>query len=910
VTVGLPAEWQEVATATLELTSTPPIWIDANASLDVTSAYWGSAVTELVAAPGRKSGDDEAVQVGSHRLLAERIVRSLRPWSNAGGLEVRYIWGGHQLRVLFIARALGRNLESARAWAAQLLDNLTALFPAGYEFGSLQQSLPLDISAWAEIERAEEVRTPGPFVPPTAASYYYLIHPLGGSGVAWPSLPHALAEIDAPGFLSVALIPTALSDLERQAVDHICGLAQHLSQPWQDYDFFGNPITNPPDAAAHDLYRAWHRFSERSGVLARIGVAGARNDLQRLASLIGSILVEGAEEAAGDGLPGRFKIVNDVADWEAYQTATLGIPSPRYRHEVWSLPEDEAPWTLQRLPYFFSEEEAGGLLMLPVPDEHGVPGMVRSRRATGRRASTVHEQPRDGIRLGAVLHHGRAAEDVVLPLSALNRHSLIVGSSGSGKTTTVLTLLAELWRSHGVPFFVIESVKTEYRSLLGLPGLDELQIVTLGREDLAPLRLNPLAPPPGVRCEVHLSAVMAALKLAMPLVAPLPQLLEDALERTYRRAGWRDDTTIETGQLPPTIRQLLAVFSEVFKEQGYTGEAANLDAALKVRLKSLLRGSRGRMLDTVTSTDFEALLARPVVVEMNDVVDNADKALLSAFLLDRIRSGAQRRGSSHGQLRHVTVIEEAHRLLGKAQVGKGDQVSGDQLQAESVRAFCDAIAELRAMGEGFILSSQRPSELADAAVANTGIRILHQIETAADRDVILNDLAAGDLDREVAARLQAGEAIMRWPERDEAELVQVEPTPGIDSGRAVPDSEVAVAMTPAREAAKSVLPYALCTAAICPLGCDKDTRTDSLELAERQTTMVRQITIDAGGRHSPLPEVTQFLVDQTGRDLRRAYCTAVHLSLAGVAFPPVGTPADDQQALARVLREAIDHAES
>ncbi|HWC36036.1 MAG TPA: ATP-binding protein [Mycobacteriales bacterium] len=910
MTVAVPAAWQEQVTTTLELTGTPPLWIDANRSLDVPNVYWGSAVTELIAAPGRSRVDDEASEVRRHRLLADRIVGSLRPWNNAGCLELRYVWGGGRLRVLFIARALGRSMESARAWARQLLDNLAALFPHGYEFGPLQQPLPHDITAWTEIERAEEIRTPGPFVPPAAATYYYLIHPLGGSGVAWPSLPRALSEIETPGFLSVALVPTALSHLERQAVDRICGLARHLSQPWQDYDFFGNPTTNPPDAAADDLYRSWHRFSERSGVLARIGVAGAAHDLQRLASLIGSILVDGAEDVATDGLPGRFKVVSDVPEWDAYQTATLGIPAPRYRHDVWSLPDDEVPWSLQRLPYFFSEEEAGGLLILPVPDEHGVPGMARARRGAGRRAATVNGQPGDGVRLGAVLHHGQAAGEVALPLSALNRHALIVGSSGSGKTTTVLTLLAELWRRHRVPFMVIESVKTEYRSLLGAVGFDELQVMTLGREDLAPLRLNPLAPPAGVRCEVHLGAVMAALKLAMPLVAPLPQLLEDALERTYRRAGWRDDTTIEGAPPPPTIRELLGVFGEVFKEQGYSGEAANLDAALKVRLKSLLRGSRGRMLDTVSSTDFQALLAVPVVVELNDVVDNADKALLSAFLLDRIRSGAQARGGSHGQLRHVTVIEEAHRLLGRAQAARGDQVGGDQLQAESVRAFCDAIAELRAMGEGFVLSSQRPSELADAAVANTGVRILHRLETAADRAVILDDLDAGELDREAAARLRPGEALVRWPERDEAELVRVEPSPGVDSGREVPDAEVAVAMAPAREVARFLLPYPLCADAVCPRGCESTVRADGLELAERLKTQVRQIAADATQHRSPLPEVAGLLVDATGRDLQRAYCSAVHLSVIGAAPPPGASPADDQQSLARALREAVDRAQS
>jgi hypothetical protein len=123
--------------------------------------------------------------------------------------------------------------------------------------------------------------------------------------------------------------------------------------------------------------------------------------------------------------------------------------------------------------------------------------------------------------LGQVLHHGQAAGAATLPLVAVNRHVLVVGSPGSGKTTTVLSLLTHLWQEHYVPFLVIEPIKTEYRTLLNLPDFqNNLRIITLGREDVAPLRLNPLTPPPGVRREAHTNAVMAALKAALPLFAP------------------------------------------------------------------------------------------------------------------------------------------------------------------------------------------------------------------------------------------------------------------------------------------------------------------------------------------------------------------------------------------------------
>jgi DNA helicase HerA-like ATPase len=492
-----------------------------------------------------------------------------------------------------------------------------------------------------------------------------------------------------------------------------------------------------------------------------------------------------------------------------------------------------------------------------------------------------------------------------LPLAAINRHVLVVGASGAGKTTTVLTILAELWRRYGIPFLAIEPIKKEYRSLLDAPGLEDLGIIVLGRDDISPLRLNPLAPPPGVRREVHAGAVLAALKMALPLFPPLPQLLDDALDRTYELAGWDYDTTTGDGVVPPTLRGLLDSFETVFEQEGYVGEARNIVAAFRVRLKSLLRGSRGRVLDTVESLDFDSLMAKPVIIELDEVSDADDKAILAAFLLDRIRAAARARGSTAGKLRHVTVVEEAHRLLAHDGGGVDHGLSGDDTRDRAVQAFCEAIRELRAHGEGFVLSTQSPADLARAAIAATGTRIVHRLETAADRDTVLDDLDANALDRSIAARLKQGEAIMRWSERDDPELVHVRAAAGTDSARQVSDEAVLSRMAAHADRVRALLPYPLCTRAMCRGGCDPHVRREGMTVAGQVGSQARQIWNDCHGHADALDPITKILTTAADGDAQAAYCSAVHLAVAGDAFN-VRRRVDIRPQLAEALESAVD----
>lgn len=824
-------------------------------------------------------------------------------------LELRYVVtpraaGDAQVRTFITAKARDWHQAVAQAAVAAACDKL----PPGFTWSTPETELGFGREASQdqvvlELRRDEDITAPQwDYIP---ADYYYVINDDPGDGSGWPAFWRSLTSVTQPVAVSLLFHQTELHWEERQVLGAITTDLARFAQERTEYDVFYNPTVYPACMNAKLALESWEKSIRnlRRPLLARLAVRGdvatAATVATALASAVGS---------QSTGAPSHPMYVDAPRTPADQRQANFGFDwleiLPWGGHGIWE--DGTAPLTLRRMPYLFGLEEAASLLVLPVPDSQGVAGIPLSRKSSTHRSTIAGGASFDGVLLGGALHEGSVGHPVTLPLTALNRHALIVGAPGSGKTTTVLSLLAQLWLDHKIPFLVIESVKAEYRGLLETPGFEDLQVVTLGNEQLGPLRLNPLAPPEGVRCEVHMGSVLASLKMALPLFPPLPQILAKAIARCYYDADWDDETTLADGLAPPTLRNLLVSFDEVFAELGYQGEARDVGRAFHARLSSLLQGSRGKLLDTVPSTDFSELLARPVVIEMNDVSDPDEKAVMAAFLLDRVRAEAHRRGTSGGMLRHVTVVEEAHRLLAAASVGSGDSASGNQARSDSVRAFCEAIAELRSMGEGFILSTQSPSALAESAVANTGTRILHRMESSIDRNLMLDDLGAGERIREVAARLRRGEAVARWPEQDEIELIEVQPSRGVDSALPVSDALVANRMSDSRQRTTQLLPFPMCTSEMCPDGCSSRVRRRGENIAEATRNDAAELWRNSANTdNDPVSPIADLLASRTQGDPQVAYCAASHLSVLGAALR-VRSGSDDRPTLVRAIRKASD----
>jgi uncharacterized protein len=426
-----------------------------------------------------------------------------------------------------------------------------------------------------------------------------------------------------------------------------------------------------------------------------------------------------------------------VTAMAGYQQVPAAVPASAEAR--WPSPQPSAPFygstalvaALARVPV----REVPGLRVVVRPDFDLTPETVSGTGPPGAAVSMV--------RLGEVLDGNRMpCGELAVPASSLNRHVFVCGATGSGKSQTVRHLL-ESAAGAGIPWLVIEPAKAEYRLMAArLPGVPVV-VIRPGDLDVAPASVNPLEPaagPDGTRfpLQAHADLVRALFLAAFEADEPFPQVLAAALARCYEQAGW-DLVTGEpsvAGAGYPGLADLQGAAMRVVEEAGYGREVTdNVRGFVAVRIGSLRLGTAGRFLGGGHPLDFARLLAGNAVLEIEDCGDDAGKAFLTGAILIRLTEHLRMRARAEGPaapgLRHLTVIEEAHRLLRQPPAG-----SGSGPAAHAVEMFAGLLAEIRAYGEGLVIAEQIPAKLIPDAIKNTAVKIVHRLPAQDDRDTV------------------------------------------------------------------------------------------------------------------------------------------------------------------------------
>ncbi|MGV8804228.1 MAG: hypothetical protein ACWA6Y_04625 [Polaromonas sp.] len=364
------------------------------------------------------------------------------------------------------------------------------------------------------------------------------------------------------------------------------------------------------------------------------------------------------------------------------------------------------------------------------------------------------------INLGAVIDRGRRYPNnrVRLQRNDLNKHVFVTGVTGSGKTTTCLNLLLE----SDLPFLVIEPAKTEYRELVKhLPSVDYYRP---NGDDHQSLRINPFAlVRKSQRIKSHAGFLKNVFAAIFPMEASMPMMVESAILASYEGKGWDiDDNDYLPGGDPfdpiarawPTMSEMISHLDRLIPTYGLGQELTEkYRGSLVSRLRSLTDGTLGQVLDVPQSLCFNALLGRHAVIELEELQGGEEKALIMALLLGGINESIRARHAENKDFRHLTLIEEAHRLLSRPE-------PGDKAAAMAVEAFADMLAEVRKYGAGLIIADQIPAKLIPDIIKNTHSKIVHRLFAEDDRRTMGEAMMMDNEQRAFLPNLGTGEAVI------------------------------------------------------------------------------------------------------------------------------------------------------
>ncbi len=437
-----------------------------------------------------------------------------------------------------------------------------------------------------------------------------------------------------------------------------------------------------------------------------------------------------------------------------------------------------------RLSTMLTTEELSCFINFP---QHSVPGIsvIDSSPDFSLRPQTNNSL--DSLSIGNLLYSlSETNIGITIPTSTLTRHTLVTGVNGSGKTNTILNILQET-AQRDIPFMVIEPAKTEYiewaisfnkqlekdqkegkrkdekQILIFMPGKTTYkwrnQSGNVENISLNQLRLNPFEVIGEGTSNVlaHLDRIKATFGAAFPMYDILPVIMETLLFHIYQ-----DCLEDSTNRQYPTMSLLKACLEGVINTLGYDQRNRdNIKAAMRVRINSLLNGWKKELFDNFSLKDiaWDDLFNGRCVINLSAMGDDTDRSFVMSLLLQFLyeyrinESESDDFSFNSNKLRHLAVIEEAHRVM-------SFNPNPDSAQAKCGQLFSNMLSEIRAYGQGLVIVDQVPGRLIPDAIKNTNLKIIHRLIASDDIDSVASSMGLTNDQRSIIPRLATGQAIV------------------------------------------------------------------------------------------------------------------------------------------------------
>jgi DNA helicase HerA-like ATPase len=368
----------------------------------------------------------------------------------------------------------------------------------------------------------------------------------------------------------------------------------------------------------------------------------------------------------------------------------------------------------------------------------------------------------DFITLGSAILDGEPVGDanVKIPLSTLNRHGLIAGATGTGKTKS-LQVLAEEMSLKGIPSLLMD-LKGDL-SGLGKPGETnkhiEKRAAAMGipyKAQQLLVELFSISEGKGTRMKATVS------EFGSPLLAKIFGLNETQsgiLAILFKYCDDNDLPLLDLKDLRKSLQFMIGDGKEEIKEEYGQVSSASVNTIMRKIIE--LEGQGGELFFGERSFDVSDLLftnSRGIgqisILRLTDI--QSKPKLFSTFMLSLLAELYETlpEAGDDDKPKLCMFIDEAHLVF--------DQASDELLDQIEV-----IIKLIRSKGVGIFFCTQLPTDIPDVVLSQLGLKVQHALRafTAKDRKAIkstaenypLSDYYETD---EIITALGIGEALI------------------------------------------------------------------------------------------------------------------------------------------------------
>ena len=406
-----------------------------------------------------------------------------------------------------------------------------------------------------------------------------------------------------------------------------------------------------------------------------------------------------------------------------------------------------------------SSKELGLHLVLP---RETVPGLTVVEHAEFGKGATTYESMlapetvdnKGSITLGKVFYRGlTTSKSVELSNTSLGMHTFVSGSTRSGKHNAIYQMLMEL-RKAEIPFLVVEPAKGMYKNAFG--SLSDVNVFSTNPDVARLVSINPFMFPKSIHVLEHVDGLLEVFGVCWPMYDGMRAFLKDAILRAYEVVGWDLGSSTFNGRHLefPDFDVLTEQLDALIEESGYTLDIkSRYRDSLLSRVRSLTVGL-SKYIFTLDQTPYEELFDKNCVLDLSRVNSGEVKALIMGFVVYSLNEYRMDQNKDSSELKHVTVLEEAHNLLHNGSGSASGPVN------RSMEVLTSSIAELGAYGEGFIIVDQSPSLVDSTAIKNANTKIILRTPEASDRIAVAGSMGLNDAQANEIAKLPNDVAVV------------------------------------------------------------------------------------------------------------------------------------------------------